>query len=572
MSAKILEQIKAKDWDGVARNTCDPCSYPSGSAYFEDVAASAMFKKLVDLPISVDKTAATIAKWKAAEHQCYRANQRLYQFKRGFVQHDPASAAIARHLDGIRKIIKSWIGESPPRAIEGGFSPGATLSDRGWQSTIAHKISNVPTTTHQYETFGFRHIIGTLWHHNMVDADKTPSIVRGGEFFTVPKTALIERGAEFQPSWNIWVQLGYGRTLKRLLRANTGLTLAQGNLMKGLGWDIAKAQAVHGEVARTASVDRAFCTLDLSSASDTIAKTLVEVLLPERWYRELDAIRTHYVTVREDNVDRVYLLEKFSSMGNGFTFELETIIFAAIACYVTRQAGYWGELGFDVFVYGDDIIVRDELFSDVKSLLNFCGFDLNTAKSFKGSDKFRESCGGDFFNGANVRPFYPEKSQNLELGEIVAFANGIRHCSERLEALTGKSLNRVWFYVLSLLPKGVAKCRGPARFGDNVVYDPNRGSWIVREESAHIDILTIIPEPLEKAWIPWHRFDEPTQLACATLGNGDGRRGLLPRNASTVLKMHWAVLECSPSPPMDERFMKAHARATEIARHCAGTA
>jgi hypothetical protein len=87
---------------------------------------------------------------------------------------------------------------------------------------------------------------------------------------------------------------------------------------------------------------------------------------------------------------------KFSSMGNGATFCIETLLFAA-ACYAVGSKEF--------SVYGDDVIIETELFEAYKALTGFLGFTINEEKSFT-SGPFRESCGGDYYDGIDVTPVY----------------------------------------------------------------------------------------------------------------------------------------------------------------------
>jgi len=103
-----------------------------------------------------------------------------------------------------------------------------------------------------------------------------------------------------------------------------------------------------------------------------------------------------------------HVLEKFSSMGNGYTFELETVIFSAITAAVHEMVtGEAAKLHQNVFVYGDDIICKTDVSLDVIAALRWFGFSLNERKSFV-SGPFRESCGGDYFNGVPVRAHFFE--------------------------------------------------------------------------------------------------------------------------------------------------------------------
>jgi hypothetical protein len=85
-------------------------------------------------------------------------------------------------------------------------------------------------------------------------------------------------------------------------------------------------------------------------------------------------------------------------MGNGYTFSLETLIFAA-ACRAVGSRQY--------AVYGDDIVIETELAARLIKLLSFLGFITNKEKSFiDPANPFRESCGCDYINGVLVTPWY----------------------------------------------------------------------------------------------------------------------------------------------------------------------
>ena len=131
----------------------------------------------------------------------------------------------------------------------------------------------------------------------------------------------------------------------------------------------------------------------------------MKLFLPEDWFEVLDALRSPMTHVRDDVVGKEawVRLEKFSSMGNGFTFELETLLFAAITEVTCDNAD--ARLGSGIWVYGDDIIYPSVHASAVASALRWCGFIPNKTKSFS-TGPFRESCGGDYFLARNVRSYY----------------------------------------------------------------------------------------------------------------------------------------------------------------------
>jgi hypothetical protein len=122
---------------------------------------------------------------------------------------------------------------------------------------------------------------------------------------------------------------------------------------------------------------------------------------------------------------RVIALKKFAPMGSALCFPIETLIFAAICQYVTREHG----VTEDYSVFGDDIIVPTQCVDDVLYVLEVLGFRANRSKSFSDSNCwFRESCGGEYCDGYDVTPMrvsrnYRSKSQLLQITGLVDLAN-----------------------------------------------------------------------------------------------------------------------------------------------------
>jgi hypothetical protein len=119
--------------------------------------------------------------------------------------------------------------------------------------------------------------------------------------------------------------------------------------------------------------------------------------MPSDWFYYLDLFRSPLTEI--DGVQHVN--EMFSSMGNGFTFELESLLFYAI----TRTVAYFAGVRGVISVYGDDIIAPTEIGQDLISALSFYGFSTNVDKSFM-DGPFRESCGAHWHGGLDVSPFY----------------------------------------------------------------------------------------------------------------------------------------------------------------------
>lgn len=249
-----------------------------------------------------------------------------------------------------------------------------------------------------------------------------PEFVAGNKVTTVPKNAKTDRVIAIEPDWNMFFQLGFGGMIRTRLRRRFGL------LRKD-------AQEVNQILAREGSKKGDLATIDLKSASDSVSLALVEALVPQSVLPHLLALRSPQGVV--DGKQVTY--EKISSMGNGYTFELETAIFY---CLVRAASGH-------AVVYGDDIIVTATSYDSVVGFLSFCGFTVNEKKSFA-SGPFRESCGGHFYNGVNVTPPYVRKP--LVADARLTFCNRVLELCDN-GTWTDELYRPLWHVVSNRIPR-----------------------------------------------------------------------------------------------------------------------
>jgi hypothetical protein len=217
-------------------------------------------------------------------------------------------------------------------------------------------------------------------------------VVTGNRLSFVPKNDKISRCICVEPTLNTYFQLGFAHHLESRLRERFGINLRD-------------QQFKNRDLARLGSITDGLVTLDLSSASDSISLQMVRQLFPSDFVRWLEMLRCPNVEIPKVGTVEMHML---SSMGNGYTFPLETMIFAAVvsACANFRGIPLGNASSGNVWgVFGDDIICPKLIASDVIHLLDILGFSVNTDKSFV-EGPFRESCGSDFYLGTNIRGVY----------------------------------------------------------------------------------------------------------------------------------------------------------------------
>lgn len=245
---------------------------------------------------------------------------------------------------------------------------------------------------------------------------------------TVPKNSVTDRTILIQPAGNNILQKAIGNVIRRKLKA--------------FGVDL-RDQSINQELARVGSLRGSHATIDLSSASDTVNYRIVWELLPPDWFRELEALRcTHGNVPGHESVE----WQMFSAMGNAFTFELESLIFYAIAVATAESKGsYIGRIN----VYGDDIIVPNSIAKQVCENLVSCGFIVNDKKTHI-DGFFRESCGAHWYRGIDVKPFYI-RTDLTKLDSIMRLANQLRQWSSDGIVCDPRFAN-LWKYLSGFVP------------------------------------------------------------------------------------------------------------------------
>jgi len=170
-------------------------------------------------------------------------------------------------------------------------------------------------------------------------------------------------------------------------------------------------QTLNRNAARLASLDGKMATLDLSDASDRVHNELVRNIFgSSAIWPYLQSCRSKYAKLPYNELP--VKLRKFASMGSALCFPVEAMVFyTVIQCAlhhyykVTPSVRTLERFSDLIDVYGDDIIVPSEASAIVVQSLEAYGLKVNASKSFS-TGRFRESCGGDYFNGSEITPVY----------------------------------------------------------------------------------------------------------------------------------------------------------------------
>lgn len=367
----------------------DPNDYKDAALFSRDYLLYSFLRKWIGWGSLRDTKQAAISSWTTAERTNLLTNLR-------FSDDDSHDFRALLLISKIKRKIESIIGLEPDldvimRLCKWG--PGATYDIKRNSLTDAPtKMSGELSVTPDAVKY-FDMVDDPVWK-----AYRRGSlcITRGNRCVTVPKNAKTDRMIAAEPTVNSFLQQGAGRYIRSRLLA--------------FGVDL-NDQSVNQDLAFRALVED-YSTIDLSMASDSLSSSVVSLLLPIGWYTFLDDIRSRFSYL--DN--KWYRLEKFSSMGNAFTFELETLIFFAICKVICGE----GQL---VSVYGDDIIIPGAHYDDVVAALRYFGFAINNDKSYTTGSCFFESCGRHYHSLEDVTPVYQKAFVETNLSELIRLHN-----------------------------------------------------------------------------------------------------------------------------------------------------
>ena len=392
------------------------------------------------------------------------------------------------------RLVQSVFQGFDPKEIAPRHGPGAVASgeclDGKWQ--FSRLYNDIHQKYPYYDYFiagGARELSDRIeWYRGLTRLEGgTAKVV------LVPKDSRGPRLISAEPLEYQWIQQGLGRAIVRRLEEHS-LSSGQVNFAN---------QQVNRRLALESSETGVWCTIDLKDASDRVSDVLVRLLFPSDLYLHLISARTRSTVLPNGKVQSMC---KFAPMGSALCFPVEATCFWALAsAAVSRRGLSIQEAARNVFVYGDDIIVRTEHFDCVVETLESVGLRVNRDKCFR-SGSFRESCGMDAFMGVDVTPVKLKTLWSGRPTDSAAFVSWIAYANllrlRGYEAMFNLLRNRIES-CYGLVPHGTSRSSSPcwveASWFRALLLNISRGFRIRFSERLHrVEIFTREVRPRKK--------------------------------------------------------------------------
>jgi len=505
---------QAGDWPTLFKPCKGPNSFQDHRSYFLDAQAAACVRKLPGIApeLAVQRKKKAEETFYRCEAACKATNTRLAWwvnlFERPFFGDlDEKDLSVYNAIVEMRVLCRQILGKIPS-TLSPSFSGGSTFNVRGKNITLPHKLGQSVSVTKRFRDLFKILNSDTIWDELVREHGLEE--VEGNRFTNVEKDSEKDRGICIEGLGNVAYQLALGRHVRTRL-CKYGIDI------KGTG-DF-QGQQLHRLMAKFASLCGTYATIDLSDASDTICYMLVKLLLPRNWFELFCELRSEKTWINGKWVK----LEKFSSMGNGFTFELETMLFYVIARVISGTSA--------VTVYGDDMIVPSDTYDDVISALRFFGFTPNLKKSFK-EGPFRESCGADWFRGEDVRPVFL-KTAPKDAYEWIEFHNRLT----QIEDLTFWSMAKARKLAINQIPFWCRLWGPPGKEG--CLWTTDSSLWKIRtnpDDWQQCQIQTVERQPAKyTTWV-----NKSQAMMCALYGTPS--TGAAIRDTYTGHRRRWSPI------------------------------
>lgn len=467
-------------------------------SYFE----KSMFKKVEfsgEYPDSIVRE--TYSKFHGANMTCRMVNE---NFSRYF-----SNPELASLLFTWRRCVYSFLEGIHPDVAEIALTNGATSStrkgalptERVQKAEVSSRLANSPL----FRYSPWKKVLSEFRYNFLPSTDGVKVCVPRLHYFSntypvrdyvegvlVPKTFLSARVVWPEPAINASHQRGLG---KQMARAINRTHLHTGH-----------AKEKHQRLAQLGSAfDGVLATSDWSSASDLIAWKLSQFLAPARWGVAMDLFRSHTLRYPVDGVVEDHPAHVTATMGNGFCWEWETIVFY---CFIRAIAiEHFPSIDpRDLHAFGDDTIYPVEMHGHVVRYSKVFGWKMNEEKSFSHGG-FRESCGGDYFNGRSVRPVFCKSLLNTTVEKYRLYNEIVMAFGEKPES---PYYSMVLQEILNDIPV-THRLFGPREYGDRVLFSTDTSLYTLRKGKGKFPRTTI--KVLDKHFEDRHSIgDQPVSM------------------------------------------------------------
>lgn len=416
---------------------------------FEEYFVRNLFKKVANVVVpGVDPEANTLAKFEA-----FLIEQESHHVKvEALLEIIDNSTSIGRILLRVREMFREIFSNFNEFDLKPRFTSGSTLSlnkIRGTSPFERFKASE--GSMHLQKVFEKRRQEGT-YRFSFTD-QAFPQTTGTADFYTqilmVPKVWDGLRIIGNNPSSPLACQAGLGDWMT--YRAKTRI-----------GIDISTAQVKHKQLARMASlVDSYLMTADQSEASDRILRVLIAWLMPKDVFEYMQDITPSTIRMPDGTTRHTYMM---APAGNGYIFPLQTILFWTLAYCTCKELN----VNPEVYSYGDDLIAPAAIYTQLHRLFDVLTLKMNPNKTFRDGSA-RESCGGDYVLGSDVRPLYV-KNIPTTVSEWFSVINGIRRVGydNNLGYWRTNNFRRLWLWCISHIPSS-KRLFAPIHYGDTAI-------------------------------------------------------------------------------------------------------
>jgi hypothetical protein len=389
-------------------------------------------------PVGADKLLdATISEWmetnrKAREFQLPILNGTLLGYIRDMI------AACTPNMRSVREFI--------PWATSGSYDPAlvrdsdipATAVARTYDPRYAYYMTHHPGSKFEYTINAGANFEGIPSIYSHRAGALLPLLLAEGALGDIGEQLMLYNPIIGDPSELVWCDriVAVPKNYKKArivapqpLICNTVLYRAQEDLREY----IAKAelpiyfrdQLPNQEAAKLGSITGEYATLDMTKASDSIPKVVVEYMFPDNWVKSVEPWIPRYSMLPNGQKVRHGM---WATSGSVITFPTETIWFWGVCEGIRRYWKLWNprkKWPLQTIVYGDDILVDVQLAETVIEVLRKFGQTVNVEKSYYSkSYKYRESCGVEYYKGIPLDTHYwPRNTMDFEKDSATAISS-----------------------------------------------------------------------------------------------------------------------------------------------------